>query len=140
LRKIQNEFFVCGVNGCLHLEMENRKFDLTERLINFASDCVDVSEGLPNTYAGNHYSTQLVRSSASPMLNYGEAQGAESRSDFIHKMGICLKELRESFNCLRLIDKRKWFDSERLIKFKAENNELIAIFVASLKTAGKKIK
>ena len=87
-----------------------RKFDLEERLIEFASDIIDVSEGLPKTLAGNHLAGQLIRSGTSPALNYGEAQGAESRSDFIHKMKVCLKELRETYNCLRIINKKQWFD------------------------------
>ncbi|HEX7846035.1 MAG TPA: four helix bundle protein, partial [Chitinophagaceae bacterium] len=74
-----------------------RRYDLQERLINFASDCIDVAERLPKTFAGNHIAGQLIRSSTSPALHYGEAQGAESRDDFIHKMKVCLKELRETF-------------------------------------------
>ena len=112
-----------------------KKYDLDERLINFASDCIDVSEKLPKTLAGNHIASQLVRSSTSPALHYGEAQSAESRNDFIHKMKVCLKELRETFNCLRLIKKRSWYDEVKLSGLIAENNELIAIFVSSLKTA-----
>ena len=61
-----------------------KKYDLDERLINFASDCIDISEKLPKTLAGNHIASQLVRSSTSPALHYGEAQSAESRNDFIH--------------------------------------------------------
>jgi len=76
-----------------------------------------------------------VRSSTSPALHYGEAQSAESRNDFIHKMKVCLKELRETFNCLRLIRKKGWYDEGKLSGLVGENNELIAIFVSSLKTA-----
>lgn len=113
----------------------NRKYDLEERLINFASDSIDVAESLPKTLAGNYLASQLVRSSASPALHYGEAQGAESRNDFIHKMKVCLKELRETFNCLRLINKKGWYSEVKLNNLIKENNELIAIFVSSLKTA-----
>jgi hypothetical protein len=67
-------------------------------------------------------------------LHYGEAQAAESSNDFTHKMKVCLKELRESFNCLKLIRRKKWCDEEKVNALVAENNELIAIFVASLKT------
>jgi four helix bundle protein len=114
-----------------------RKYDLEERLIDFAADCIDVSEGLPKTFAGKHIGLQLTRSSSSPALHYGEAQSAESRPDFIHKMKVCLKELRETYNCLRLIRKKKWFDEERLLEYISENNQLISIFVASLKTVQK---
>ncbi|HEX2627922.1 MAG TPA: four helix bundle protein [Chitinophagaceae bacterium] len=65
-----------------------RKYDLNERLIAFASNCIDVAESLPKTIAGLHIANQLVRSSSSPALNYGEAQGAESMRDFIHKLKI----------------------------------------------------
>jgi four helix bundle protein len=70
------------------------RFDLEERLINFAVLIVDISESMPKSYAGNHLSGQLLRSGTSPALNYGEAQGGESRKDFIHKIKIVLKELR----------------------------------------------
>lgn len=117
-----------------------RKYDLDERLINFASECIDVSEKLPKTFAGNHIASQLVRSSTSPALHYGEAQGAESKNDFVHKMKVCLKELRETYNCLRLILKKNWYDVNKLGILIKENNELISIFVSSLKTAQKNKK
>ena len=117
-----------------------KKYDLDERLINFASDCIDVSENLPKTLAGNHIASQLVRSSTSPALHYGEAQSAESRNDFIHKMKVCLKELRETYNCLRLIKKKNWYNEAKLEVLITENNELISIFVSSLKTAQKNKK
>ncbi len=63
----------------------SRKFDLDERLIEFAAVIIDIAESLPKTLAGNHLAGQLVRSGTSPALNYGEAQSAESRNDFIHK-------------------------------------------------------
>jgi len=114
-----------------------QKYDLDDRLINFASNCLDIGEKLPPTYAGNYLGSQLVRSGTSPALHYGEAHGAESSNDFIHKMKVCLKELRETFNCLRLIQKRNWVGEDKLSNLIAENNQLIAIFVASLKTAQK---
>lgn len=117
-----------------------RKYDLNERLIAFASNCIDVAESLPKTVAGSHISGQLVRSSTSPALNYGEAQGAESMRDFIHKLKVCLKELWETMNNLQLILFRKWYDETKLTILIKENNELIAIFVGSLKTAKKKLE
>lgn len=89
-----------------------KKFDLDERLIDFASEIIDIAEALPKTYAGNHLSGQLIRSGTSPALNYGEAQSAESEPDFIHKMKISAKELRETYNCLRLIKKKNWIKEE----------------------------
>lgn len=112
------------------MKFQNQRFmekkqDLEERLINFASDCIDVAENLPKTLAGNHIASQLVRSSTSPALHYGEAQGAESRNDFVHKMKVCLKELRETYNCLRLIKKKNWNNETNLSALIVENNELI---------------
>jgi four helix bundle protein len=95
---------------------------------------------MSNSKAGNHLSGQLVRSGTSVSLNYGEAQSAESRKDFIHKMKIILKELRETFVCLKLIDECKLFKLEKdIIAAKKENNELIAIFVKSIETAKKNL-
>ena len=117
-----------------------RKYDLNDRLIAFASNCIDVAEALPKTIAGSHISGQLVRSSTSPALNYGEAQGAESSRDFVYKLKVCLKELRETMNNLQLILFRKWYDVSKLTALIKENDELIAIFVSSLKTAKKKLE
>src|ERR1700712_5127536 len=103
------------------------KYDLEERLIDFAVMIADITEALPNTRLGNHIAGQLVRSGISPALNYGEAQSAESRNDFIHKMKISAKELRETFNCLRIIARKKWFAEDRLVLLLNENNQLISI-------------
>jgi four helix bundle protein len=112
------------------------KHELEERLIDFAADVILFSNSIEKSYAGNHLGTQIIRSSTSPALNYGEAQSAESPKDFIHKMGICLKELRETFNCLRIIEKANLtLNIKTLTILKTEVNELISIFVASIKTA-----
>ena len=110
-----------------------RKYDLDERLINFADMIIDISEVLPKTFAGNHIAGQLVRSGTAPALNYGEAQSAESRNDFIHKMKISAKELSDTYNCIRIIRKRKWYAEEEILKVLDENNQLISIFVKSIK-------
>ena len=111
------------------------KFDLEERLIDFAARCIKVAESLPNTRAGQHLSDQLTRSGTSPALNYGEAQGAESRKDFVHKMKVCLKELRETLICLKIIIRAELLAEEKLNPLINEANELISIFVISIKTA-----
>ena len=112
------------------------KFDLEERLINFAVLIVEICENMPDTRASNHLSSQLIRSGTSPALNYGEAQSGESRKDFIHKIKVVLKELRESYICLKIIYRSKLYKSEELIKNTlTENNELISIFVKSAETA-----
>ena len=111
-----------------------KAYELETRLIDFASRIMDMAEALPQTYAARHLSSEIVRSATSPALNYGEAQAAESKDDFIHKMKICQKELRETAVCLKLIAKRPWFSLDKLAPLITENNELISIFVASNKT------
>lgn len=117
---------------------EKRKYDLEERLIDFAVDIIKITENLLNTRAGNHIAGQLVRSGTSPALQYGEAQSAESRNDFIHKLKILLKELRETRVALKIINKAKLSNDIILIeKAFAECNELISIFVKSIETTKK---
>jgi four helix bundle protein len=90
------------------------KFNLDERLIEFASAVIDIAEALSKTIAGNHIAGQVTRSGTAPCLQYGEAQSAESRNDFIHKMKISLKELRETYNCLRLIKRKNCYQEDQL--------------------------
>lgn len=118
------------------MEEKKKKYDLEERLISFAVMIIELVESMPGTKAANHLAGQLLRSGTSPALNYGEAQSAESRNDFIHKLKVALKELRESLVCLKIIYKAKIFTSEEkiLIALK-ETDELVAIFVTSTKTA-----
>jgi len=118
---------------------ENRMFDLEERLIDFAVRIIRTAESLPKTKVGNHVAGQLIRCGTSPASNYGEAQGAESHSDFIHKMKICLKELRETRVWLLIIIRANLMKpASKLDPLVEENNELIAIFVTSINTAKKK--
>jgi four helix bundle protein len=112
-----------------------RKFDLEDRSIDFAVVIIKVAEALPKSYAANHLTSQLTRSGTSPALNYGEALSAESRNDFIHKMKIALKELRETNNCLKIIVKLNWISNDNIVL--KECNELISIFVKSIETAKK---
>jgi len=114
------------------------KFELEERLIWFAVKIIELSNHLPNTIAGKHLSGQIVRSGTSPALNYGEAQSAESPKDFIHKMGVCLKELREAFINIKIIKYGNLSENKILVDWCFnENNELISIFVKSIETAKK---
>ena len=113
-------------------------YDLEDRLITFACECLDVCELLPGTKAGQNREYQLSKSSTASALIYGEAQAAESRSDFLHKMKICLKELRESYNALRILTRAKIHKSEaQALPLISECNELISIFVKSIVTASK---
>ena len=117
------------------------KQELENRLIDFAATIIIVASKFEKNYAGNHLGGQIIRSGTSPALNYGEAQSAESTKDFICKMGICLKELRESFVCLKIIEKSNLTSDEtNLTIAKTEVNELISIFVSSIKTAKTNLK
>lgn len=121
------------------MEAGNRKFDLDERLIDFAVEIIFFIEKLPSTRAANHLGGQLLRSGTAPSLNYGEVKGAESQKDFIHKMKVCLKELRESYNNLRILKRAKISKDESMLdSLISECNELISIFVSSIHTALKK--
>lgn len=113
-----------------------RKFDLEERLLEFASAVIDLSEKLPNSRAGNHVAGQILRSGTSPFPNHGEAESAESRDDFIHKLKLCLKELRETRRWARLIQRKVWAKNETTLLFVLnESDELIRIFMSSIRTA-----
>lgn len=115
---------------------KNRKYDLAERLLDFSVRIITVVETLPNTLAGNHIAGQLLRCGTSPAPNYGEAQSAESRRDFIHKMKIALKELRETHVWLNIVQRKMLAKSVRDLRaLMAECNELISIFVASVRPA-----
>ena len=120
--------------------MEERRFDLEDRLIDFALRVDEIVESLANTKLGNHIGNQLIRCGTAPALNYGEAQSAESTNDFIHKLKIILKELRETRICVKIIQKKPLLKPERLIEIIKENNELIAIFLKSIETAKKNNK
>jgi len=114
------------------------KQDLEDRLIAFSASIIDITESMSQTYAGGHLSNQLLRSGTSVSLNYGEAQGAESRKDFIHKIKVIIKELRETMICLKLIKSKHLVNRTPPIeKAIIENNELISIFVKSIQTAQK---
>ena len=116
--------------------MSEKKYNIEERLIEFSTNLIVFIENLPNSKAANYIGGQLLRSGISPSLNYGEAQAAESRNDFIHKMKVCLKELRESHNSLRILLKAKLYKSiEEINALIIECNELVAIFVKSVETA-----
>lgn len=120
------------------MSKDGKEFDLEERLINFAVRIIQISGKLPNTKIGNHIADQMGRSGTSPAPNYGEAQAAESRRDFIHKMKLCLKELRETKVWLRIIEKAKLLKQTQEVQATLdENDQLIAIFVSSITTARK---
>ncbi|MBL7737734.1 MAG: four helix bundle protein [Chitinophagaceae bacterium] len=116
---------------------EPRKFDLEDRLVKFAILILEVCELLPATRSAGNLEHQLSRSGTSPALMYGEAQAAESRNDFIHKIRILLKELRETRIILRIVSEKPVIHNEKVRTALQECNELIGIFTKSIETANK---
>jgi len=109
--------------------------EMVERLINFAARVGKVVDALPDTRMGRHIGGQLVRSGTSPAPNYEEACAAESRADFIHKLSICLKELRESRSWIRLIIKTDMLPEHRMTELLDECNQLCNMIAQSIVTA-----
>ena len=122
-------------------EKRDRRYDLEDRLLDFAVNVVELTESLPSTRAGNHIAGQLLRCGTSPLSNHGEVEAAESRKDFLHKLRICLKELRETKRWLRLLSRLKRLgEPANLPACLNEVEELIRIFAASVKTAERNAK
>jgi len=116
--------------------MVNRKYDLEDRLVEYSCRMIDVVETLPNTRAGNYIAGQLIKSCMSPTFNYGEVQGAESRNDFVHKLGVVLKELKECRSALKIIIKKALIKPvSKLAGVYKETEELIAIMAKSIENA-----
>ena len=111
------------------------KHDLEDRLIQFGKRVCTIGEKLPKTSVGHHVCLQLARSSTSSFANYGEVQSAESRRDFIHKLGICLKELRETRTWLKFVREMDLASREVLDGAMRECDELLAIMATSIRTA-----
>lgn len=109
------------------------KYDLSERLEDFAANVILLLNKKPNSFAGDYLAKQLIRSSCSSALNYGEALGAGTNKDKINKLRICLKELRESLRNLNIQTKAKLITEESLMTLKDENDQLIRIIVTRIK-------
>jgi len=118
--------------------MAGTRYDLEDRLINFAVQICLLTHRFPSTPVAKHVSAQITRSGTSPFANYGEAQAAESRQDFVHKLKICLKELRETQAWLKFADRMN-LCPEHIEAARSECSELVAIFVASTRTATDKM-
>jgi len=113
-------------------------FDLEERLLDFSACIIRLVDALPNTRAANHVAGRLLRCGTSPYGNHGEVEAAESRRDFVHKLRICLKVLKESRRWLRLLQKAALVPERKMLAILGETEELIKIFFASVRTAEKK--
>jgi len=118
--------------------MKQVSFDLESRLVQFAVSITQLVVALPKSSVARHLGGQLTRSGTSPALNYGEAQAAESTDDFIHKMKICLKELRESQINLRILQMGSLAKPEEIASVLDECGQLVAIFTSSVRTASQK--
>ncbi len=115
---------------------DKQKYDLEERLLQYSARIIKVVDALPATRTGQHIAGQILRSGTSPYPNHGEAQAAESTKDFVHKLRVSLKELRETKRWLKLIQYIKLVNnSDRLDELLDETEQLIKIFLKSIKTA-----
>ena len=117
--------------------MENKKFDLEDRLVKFACICLEVCELLPDTKSGETLGYHLSKSSTGAAFIYDEVHAAESKVDFIHKMKLVLKELRESRINLRVIFEKPLVVNEKVVTALKEANALTSIFLKSVHTAEK---
>jgi four helix bundle protein len=110
-------------------------FDLEDRLLEFSARIIRLVDALSNTRAANHVAGQLLRCGTSPYGNHGEVEAAESRKDFIHKLKVCLKELKETRRWLRLIAKSSMLPASQMAGILNETEELVRIFFSSVRTA-----
>lgn len=115
--------------------MQNDRQDLSERLLEFGANVIKLTAKLNRATTGRHIANQLMRAATSAGANYQEACAAESKADFIHKMQIVLKELRESHYWLRLVERVGAFPDASTSSLLKESDELIKIFARSIITA-----
>ena len=119
---------------------ESREYDLDERLLEYSASIIRLVESMTGTKAANHVGGQLLRSGTSPYFNHGEAEAAESQRDFVHKMGVCLKELRETKRALKLTRRAPFVTAPATFDtLLDEPEELIKIFFVSIRTANKHV-
>jgi four helix bundle protein len=115
------------------------KAEIEERLVNFSTKIIAMTKELVESYESQHLSKQIIRSGTATALLYGEAQGAISKKDFIHKISLVLRELKETNINLKLIENSRLLPNQSLMdELKDENNQLIAIFMKTMQTAKKR--
>ena len=140
-RRVADGVRVNEVPNADYANRDSRRYNLEDRLLDFAVNIVELTESFPMTRSGNHLAGQLLRCGTSPLSNHGEVEAAESRKDFLHKLRICLKELRETRRWLRLASRLKKFGHlAGLPACLSEVDELIRIFAASVRTAKRNVK
>jgi four helix bundle protein len=140
VKRVRQEQGFYGVEAATNrgnYAQEETKFDLEDRLLEFTARLIRLVDALPVSRAGNHVAGQLLRCGTSPFANHGEVQAAESRKDFVHKLSVCLKELREVRRWLRLIARVELLTVQTVRLLLLEDEELIRIFAASIRTAEK---
>jgi four helix bundle protein len=116
------------------------RFDLEDRLLDYSARIIQLVDALPNTRAAAHIAGQLLRSGTSPYGNHGEVEAAESRKDFVHKLKICLKELKETRRWVRLAVRSGAVSDSKIVAILNETEELIRIFFSSIRTAERNAK
>ena len=125
-----------GNLGINNKGIDMNRYELEERMIGFAVLIYRLTDRMPASKDGNYFKDQIIRSSASAALNYGEAMSAESGKDFLHKIRLVLKELRETYVALRIINNIQLLDAPNdLSNTLMENNELISIFIKTVQTS-----
>jgi four helix bundle protein len=115
--------------------LHSRADQLEERLIDFAVRIIALSANLPRTSAGKHIASQILRSGTSPAPSYGEARGADSHADYVHKLRMVLKELNETSIWLRMIERSQLLRRDLIMETLGTNTELCRLVTASLRTA-----
>ena len=116
--------------------MSDKPYNLEDRLVNLASDAAQFCRDIPNDFAGQYYGNQLLRSSGSSALNFGEMQGAQSDRDFKNKAAISLKELKESRINLKILSKIEYGISSKRVELLDEVEQLIKIIATIIKNKG----
>ena len=115
----------------------NPRFNLEDRLLEFSARIIRLVDALPNTRTANHVGGQILRSGTSPYGNHGEVEAADSRKDFVHKLRVSLKELKETKRWRCLIKKSEMVPEKNMLPILEETEELIRIVLASVRTAEK---
>ncbi len=132
-RKRKSEYSISNIQSSM---VKEGAFDLKDRLIDYAVRIIRLTEALPGTKAGTHVAGQILRSGTSPAPNYGEALAAESQADFVHKLKVALKELRETEIWIKIIAKADLVSApKKLVPLLRETDELSAILFTSIQTA-----
>ncbi|MDO6808225.1 four helix bundle protein [Zobellia galactanivorans] len=113
--------------------MDDKKYDLEDRLVNFAADIAIFCREIPKDFTGEYYGNQLLRSAGSSALNFGEAQGTHTSKDYVHKASICLKELKESRVNLKILNKIEYGNEAKRNLLTDEAQQLIKIIAAIIR-------